>query len=50
MDKRRGMKLFRIRGYDHAPVNLSDDAWLGTHVVVLPGVNDWAGVVLWGAM
>lgn len=26
------------QGYDHSPVELKEDAWLGTHVVVLPGV------------
>ncbi len=46
MDMRRGIKLFRIRAYDHAPVNLSDDAWLGTHVVVLPGVTIGRGGVV----
>lgn len=25
------------QGYDHAPVQLEDDVWLGTHVVVMPG-------------
>lgn len=25
------------QGYDHAPVVLEDDVWLGTHVVVMPG-------------
>jgi acetyltransferase-like isoleucine patch superfamily enzyme len=34
------------QGYDHAPVVLEDDAWLGTHVVVLPGVTIGKGAVI----
>jgi acetyltransferase-like isoleucine patch superfamily enzyme len=34
------------QGYDHAPIELGRDCWLGTHVVVLPGVKLGAGVVV----
>jgi len=34
------------QGYDHAPINLGKDCWLGTHVVVLPGVNLGQGVIV----
>lgn len=34
------------QGYDHAPVILEDDTWLGTHVVVLPGVTIQKGAVV----
>lgn len=34
------------QGYDHAPINLADDCWLGTHVVILPGVSLGKGVVV----
>jgi acetyltransferase-like isoleucine patch superfamily enzyme len=27
------------QGYEHAPILLEEDTWLGTHVVVLPGVT-----------
>jgi acetyltransferase-like isoleucine patch superfamily enzyme len=27
------------QGYSHAPIKLEGDNWLGTHAVVLPGVN-----------
>ncbi|RME99896.1 MAG: acyltransferase, partial [Bacteroidetes bacterium] len=27
------------QGFDHAPVRLADDVWLGAHVVVMPGVS-----------
>lgn len=33
-DKSKGVQ---DQGYDHAPVVLGDDVWLGTHVVVMPG-------------
>lgn len=33
------------QGYEHAPVVLNDDVWLGTHVVVMPGCNLGKGVV-----
>lgn len=34
------------QGYDHAPIELGRDCWLGTHVVVLPGVKLGDGVVV----
>lgn len=34
------------QGYEHAPVVLEPDCWLGTHVVVLPGVTLGKGVVV----
>ncbi|MBL7858473.1 MAG: hypothetical protein JNM57_12350 [Cyclobacteriaceae bacterium] len=34
------------QGYDHAPVVLENDTWLGTHVVVLPGVTIEKGAVV----
>ena len=34
------------QGYDHAPVALGDDVWLGAHVVVLPGCTIGAGGVV----
>lgn len=34
------------QGYDHSPVRLGDGAWLGTHVVVLPGRIIGAGAVV----
>nr|WP_276569060.1 hypothetical protein [Thiocapsa imhoffii] len=27
----------RDQGYDHAPIQIGDGAWLGSHVVVMPG-------------
>jgi acetyltransferase-like isoleucine patch superfamily enzyme len=29
----------RDQGYDHAPVEIGDGAWLAAHVVVMPGVH-----------
>jgi acetyltransferase-like isoleucine patch superfamily enzyme len=34
------------QGYSHAPVVLEEDSWLGTHVVVLPGVVVGKGAVV----
>mgnify|MGYP001337597179 CR=1 FL=1 len=34
------------QSYEHAPVKLEDDTWLGTHVVVLPGVTIHQGGVV----
>lgn len=34
------------QGYDHAPVVLEEDCWLGTHVVILPGVELGRGTVV----
>ncbi|TDQ09926.1 acyltransferase [Pedobacter metabolipauper] len=34
------------QGYDHAPVVLEEDVWLGTHVVVLPGITIGKGSVV----
>lgn len=34
------------QGYAHAPVTLGDDTWLGTHVVIMPGVTVAAGAIV----
>lgn len=34
------------QGYSHAPVILEEDCWLGTHVVVLPGIVIGKGAVV----
>lgn len=34
------------QGYSHSPVELGDDSWLGTHVVILPGVTIGEGSVV----
>jgi acetyltransferase-like isoleucine patch superfamily enzyme len=34
------------QGYTHAPVTLEEDSWLGTHVVILPGVVIGKGAVV----
>lgn len=36
----------RRQGYDHAPIVLGDDVWLGTHVTVLPGCQLASGTVV----
>jgi acetyltransferase-like isoleucine patch superfamily enzyme len=34
------------QGYTHAPIHLEEDTWLGTHVVVMPGVTIGKGGVV----
>jgi acetyltransferase-like isoleucine patch superfamily enzyme len=34
------------QGFDHAPIKLHDDSWLGAHVVVLPGCEIGQGAVV----
>ena len=36
----------REQGFSGAPIVIEDDAWLGTHVVVLPGVTIGRGAVI----
>ena len=36
----------RKQGHDIAPVAIEDDVWLGTHVVVLPGVTIGKGAIV----
>lgn len=36
----------RLQGYSGAPIVLNDGAWLGTHVVVLPGVTIGEGAII----
>ncbi len=43
--KNKGVAIQK-QGYAHAPVCLKEDVWLGTHVVVLPGVTLESGVVV----
>ncbi|HBF87721.1 MAG TPA: hypothetical protein DDX39_03680 [Bacteroidales bacterium] len=39
-------KSIQEQGYSHAPIVLHDDAWLGAHVSVLPGVTIGKGGVV----
>lgn len=34
------------QGYNHSPITLEDDTWLGTHVVVMPGVTIHKGGIV----
>jgi acetyltransferase-like isoleucine patch superfamily enzyme len=43
--ERRDLSI-RQQGYTGAPVMIGDDAWLGTHVVVLPGVTIGRGAIV----
>lgn len=39
-------KFVQDQGYQHAPVILEEDSWLGTHVVVLPGITIGKGAIV----
>lgn len=34
------------QGYSHQPIALGDDTWIGTHAVIMPGINLPAGTVV----
>lgn len=38
--------LIQDQGYSHAPVIIGTDAWLGAHVVIMPGINVGAGAIV----
>lgn len=35
----KSQKAVQDQGFTHSPIVLQDDTWLGTHVVILPGVT-----------
>lgn len=39
-------KFIQDQGYDHSPVILEDDVWLGAHVLVLPGCTLKHGAIV----
>lgn len=39
MHKYEGNTDIQAQGYSHAPISLGEDSWLGTHVVIFPGVH-----------
>lgn len=39
-------KSVQDQGYDHAPIELKADCWLGTHVVIMPGIVLGTGAVV----
>lgn len=41
-----GTKAIRDQGYNHLPVTVQDGAWLGAHVVVMPGITIGANSVV----
>lgn len=38
MHKYKGKGSIQSQGYDHKPIILGDDVWIGTHAVIFPGV------------
>jgi acetyltransferase-like isoleucine patch superfamily enzyme len=45
MHRHKKGSFIQSQGYDHAPVNLGDDVWLGAHVVILPGITMGQGSI-----
>jgi acetyltransferase-like isoleucine patch superfamily enzyme len=39
MHNYKGDGAIQSQGYDHAPISLGEDNWIGTHGVIFPGVN-----------
>ncbi len=39
-------KFIQDQGYDHGPIILEDDVWLGAHVLVLPGCTLGSGAIV----
>ena len=46
MHRYKGEGLIQKQGYDHAPIHLEKDVWLGAHVVILPNVNIEQGSIV----
>lgn len=46
MHRYKGKGSIQQQGFDHAPVLLEDDVWLGAHAVVLPGVKLRQGCIV----
>lgn len=36
----------RLQGYEHKPVVIDDDVWIGTRAIILPGVHIGRGVIV----
>ena len=46
MHRYKGAGAIQNQGYDHAPVRLENDTWLGAHAVILPGVEIGQGAIV----
>lgn len=46
MHNYKGAGAIQSQGYDHQPIYLGTDNWLGTHVIVLPGVELGEGCIV----
>ncbi|CAA6813609.1 MAG: Unknown protein [uncultured Sulfurovum sp.] len=42
---RQGMNI-QDQGFDHSPIIMGDDVWLGTHVVIMPGIKILNGSIV----
>jgi acetyltransferase-like isoleucine patch superfamily enzyme len=46
MHRYKGYGSIQEQGFDHAPVKLEGDVWIGAHAVILPGVTLKAGSIV----
>jgi acetyltransferase-like isoleucine patch superfamily enzyme len=46
MHRHKKGKFIQDQGYDHDPIELGDDVWLGVHSVVLPGCSIGSGAIV----
>lgn len=46
MHRHMADKYIQDQGYDHAPIVLEDDVWLGAHVLILPGCTLGKGAIV----
>jgi acetyltransferase-like isoleucine patch superfamily enzyme len=46
MHRHAAGKFIQEQGYDHAPIILEEDVWLGAHVLILPGCTLSRGAIV----
>jgi len=46
MHKHEGNKNVQEQGFNHKPIKLEDDVWIGTHAVIFPGVTLGKGSIV----
>lgn len=46
MHRHESQELIQDQGYDHAPITLGHDVWIGTHAVIMPGIQLGDGAIV----
>ncbi len=46
MHRYKGEENIQKQGFDHAPLIIENDVWIGAHAVILPGVTLGAGAIV----